>query len=249
MFEKTGKKSLVAMVAPLGLATGLLLLSTSAMSDGHDKYVVSGASGEVVTSGHDECWLSIGGKAVHCGEAPTPEPEKDSDGDGVVDSRDQCPNTPKGVAVNAFGCPKDSDGDGVADYKDKCPNTAPGQRVDSVGCDYVDTIVINATTDHFDFDSARLKPAMKAALDDIAAKVSASGSVGNLVIVGHTDSIGSAAYNQKLSERRAQSAANYLAGKGLRDLSISGMGENQPVADNRTRAGRAANRRVEIRSR
>jgi OOP family OmpA-OmpF porin len=59
----------------------------------------------------------------------------DSDGDGVVDSRDTCPDTPKGVQVDANGCPLDSDGDGVPDYRDKCPDTPKGAKVDADGCE------------------------------------------------------------------------------------------------------------------
>ena len=60
--------------------------------------------------------------------------KNDSDGDGVVDDKDRCPNTPRGVKVDMSGCPLDSDGDGVADYKDKCPNTPRGAKVDMSGC-------------------------------------------------------------------------------------------------------------------
>ena len=59
---------------------------------------------------------------------------KDSDGDGVEDDKDMCPNTPKGVAVDEFGCPVDSDNDGIPDYLDKCPDTPAGVKVDSTGC-------------------------------------------------------------------------------------------------------------------
>ena len=65
--------------------------------------------------------------------APAPAP-MDSDGDGVIDSKDQCPGTPAGVAVNAQGCPPDSDGDGIYDYLDKCPDTPKGVAVDADGC-------------------------------------------------------------------------------------------------------------------
>lgn len=63
-----------------------------------------------------------------------PPPPDDSDGDGVPDSRDRCPNTPRGVPVNAVGCAQDSDNDGVPDYQDQCPNTSAGVAVDSRGC-------------------------------------------------------------------------------------------------------------------
>jgi len=60
--------------------------------------------------------------------------DKDTDGDGVIDRNDMCPNTPKGVTVDNFGCAVDSDGDGVADYLDKCPDTPKGVKVDKEGC-------------------------------------------------------------------------------------------------------------------
>ena len=109
-------------------------------------------------------------------------------------------------------------------------------------------VTIRTTADHFAFDSAELKPAMESELDGVAAKVAASKGDEMLEIVGHTDSTGPEDYNQGLSERRAQSAADYLAGKGVAasKMTIKGMGENSPVADNATRDGRAMNRRVEI---
>ncbi len=73
--------------------------------------------------------ISLGGK-----KAVVEEVESDSDGDGVVDSKDLCPDTPRGVTVDEYGCPIDSDGDGVADYLDKCPNTPKGVKVDANGC-------------------------------------------------------------------------------------------------------------------
>jgi OOP family OmpA-OmpF porin len=66
--------------------------------------------------------------------AKEPEPAKDSDGDGVPDDRDQCPDTPRGVQVDAVGCPIDSDDDGVPDYLDQCPDTPCGVQVDAAGC-------------------------------------------------------------------------------------------------------------------
>jgi len=99
----------------------------------------------------------------------------------------------------------------------------------------------------FDFDKSTLKPEAKAKLDDLVAK---TGGVNLEVIiaVGHTDSIGSDAYNQKLSLRRAESVKSYLVGKGVEKNRVytEGKGEKQPVADNSTAAGRAKNRRVEI---
>lgn len=248
MFESAGKNKIAAMLAPVGLVFGLAAAG-SAWAAGHmSGNFVTNPSGEGVVTGYGECWTGKGGTgAGNCGAA---EPmDGDADGDGVPDSKDRCPNTPKGAAVDADGCPKDSDGDGVPDYKDNCPGTPRGAKVDPKGCEIMANVMINTTTDHFDFDSAKLKPAMKAELDAVAAKVKASKGSEKLHIVGHTDSTGPEAYNQTLSERRAQAAADYLGGMGISNVTVSGKGESSPVADNGTRQGRAMNRRVEIQTR
>ena len=100
----------------------------------------------------------------------------------------------------------------------------------------------------FDTNKADLKPAGKSELDELASKIGGTARVTDIKVVGHTDSIGTADYNQQLSVRRATSVRDYLASKGVDKglMSISGMGETQPVADNSTREGRAKNRRVEV---
>lgn len=99
----------------------------------------------------------------------------------------------------------------------------------------------------FDFDKAVLKADGKAKLDDLASKLG-SLNLEVIIAVGHTDSIGSDAYNQKLSIRRAEAVKSYLVGKGVdaKRVYTEGKGEKQPVATNKTAAGRAQNRRVEI---
>ena len=99
----------------------------------------------------------------------------------------------------------------------------------------------------FDFDKSVLKPEGKAKLDDLASKVQGI-NLEVIIAVGHTDSVGSDAYNQKLSLRRAEAVKAYLVGKGIEANRVytEGKGEKQPVADNKTAAGRAKNRRVEI---
>jgi OOP family OmpA-OmpF porin len=99
----------------------------------------------------------------------------------------------------------------------------------------------------FDFDKATLKPAGKAKLDDLVGKVKGI-NLEVIIAVGHTDSVGSDAYNQKLSVKRAESVKAYLVSKGIEKNRIytEGKGEKQPVADNKTNEGRAKNRRVEI---
>jgi len=99
----------------------------------------------------------------------------------------------------------------------------------------------------FDFDKSVVKPEGKSKLDDLANKVRGV-NLEVVIAIGHADSIGSDAYNQKLSVRRAESVKAYLVSKGIEPNRVytEGKGEKQPVADNKTREGRAKNRRVEI---
>jgi OmpA-OmpF porin, OOP family len=155
---------------------------------------------------------------------------------------------PPVVAAPVVAAPKapakcaDSDNDGVCDTADKCPNTLAGERVGPYGCPCDVTIQT-----HFGFDSAELTAEDKATLDKAAARM------GDLQFVegvasGYTDSTGKAAYNQKLSERRAQAVVDYLASKGVAAGRIKavGYGAADPIADNATEEGRAQNRRVTI---
>ena len=99
----------------------------------------------------------------------------------------------------------------------------------------------------FDFDKAVLKPEGKAKLDDLVSKVKGI-NLEVIIAVGHTDAVGSDAYNQKLSVRRSEAVKAYLVSKGIEKNRVytEGKGEKQPVADNKTKEGRAKNRRVEI---
>ncbi len=99
----------------------------------------------------------------------------------------------------------------------------------------------------FGFDSAVLSDAGKVELDLLISDMQALSEIQSILVVGHTDSVGSMSYNQMLSERRAASVRDYLAA-GLAELAISseGRGESEPVADNDTEAGRERNRRVEV---
>ena len=99
----------------------------------------------------------------------------------------------------------------------------------------------------FDFDKATIKPEGRSKLDDLATKVKGV-NLEVVIAIGHTDSIGSDAYNQKLSVRRAESVKSYLVSKGVESNRVytEGKGEKQPVASNKTSDGRQKNRRVEI---
>ena len=109
------------------------------------------------------------------------------------------------------------------------------------------TKVTYAADAFFDFDKSVLKPAGKAKLDDLVSKVKGI-NLEVIIAVGHTDSVGSDAYNQKLSVRRSEAVKAYLVSKGIEKNRVytEGKGEKQPVADNKTKEGRAKNRRVEI---
>jgi len=136
--------------------------------------------------------------------------------------------------------PADSDGDGVVDASDQCPDTPKGDRVSAQGCSCDVTRQLT-----FKLNSAELTDEDKKILDEVAENLTRLKFVSGTV-VGHTDSSGSEAYNQGLSERRAQAAASYLETKGIGAgrLKVSGAGESEPIADNATKEGREQNRRV-----
>jgi outer membrane protein OmpA-like peptidoglycan-associated protein len=139
--------------------------------------------------------------------------------------------------------PQDSDGDGIVDGSDQCPTTPRGERVGPYGCSCDITRQVD-----FAFDSAELTEAGKATLDELADSLNRLKFVSGTV-EGHTDSEGTEAYNLGLSERRAQTVADYLQAKGVASgrLAAQGSGESKPVADNATAEGRAQNRRVVLR--
>lgn len=162
----------------------------------------------------------------------------DEDDDGVHDRRDVCPDTPANSTVNNSGCPLPQY-PAVATAPLPEPPPPPPKS---------ETIVLNDAGDVlFAFDSAELSASAKTSLVEISKRLTSANLV-SVEVAGHTDSKGSDAYNQKLSERRARSVADFLTSQGIaaEKLSIKGYGESQAVADNATDAGRAQNRRVEL---
>ncbi len=196
---------------------------------------VGDSDGDGVNDNLDKCPGTPAGTAVDANGC-----ELDSDGDGVVDRLDKCPGTPAGAKVDANGCEFDNDRDGVVDSKDKCPNTPAGDKVDEVGCSFNLRLEV-----FFDTDSATIKPESYPDLDRAVSLMMTNERLSGTV-EGHTDDRGSDAYNQKLSQRRAESVRQYLIGKGLpaSRLDAIGKGESNPIADNATAEGRAQNRRV-----
>lgn len=177
---------------------------------------------------------------------PPPEPEPvevvepvaiaDTDGDGVADPADQCPDTPAGTSVDERGCPPPP--------PPACESGAEG--VSLAGCQPGQTVVLHGV--NFEFDKATLTVNARTILDQVASALTDAPQI-RVEVGGHTDARGSDAYNQELSERRAQSVVDYLVGKGIAPerLQAAGYGETTPVADNETDEGRELNRRVELR--
>jgi OOP family OmpA-OmpF porin len=176
------------------------------------------------------------------------EIDGDSDKDGVADSKDRCPNTPRGTKVDQYGCKTigDADGDGVLDNRDRCPNTAAGARVDVNGCEFKAEIRLPGVS--FESNSAKLTPQSLTVLNDAADTLKKHPDV-KVEAQGYTDSTGDDGYNLGLSQRRAEAVRDYLISRGAAagNITAKGYGEAKPVADNKTAAGRAQNRRVTLR--
>ena len=135
---------------------------------------------------------------------------------------------------------KDSDGDGVYDDEDKCPGTPVGAKVNAVGCWTLDHVL-------FDFDKDVIKLAAYPRLDEVVVILEKNPAM-SVELQGHTDNVGTKAYNMDLSMRRSHAVANYLVDKGIlrNRMATTGFGFQQPVALNGSDFGRSLNRRVEL---
>jgi len=145
-----------------------------------------------------------------------------------------------GALPAVAAAPRDSDGDGVMDDKDQCPGTPLGAKVDERGCWVIQGL-------RFAFDSYKIDPRYYAELNQVAALLKSAQDV-DIRIDGHTDSVGTAAYNQALSERRANAVREYLVSQGVSAarLTTRGFGLTHPAYSNDTDEGRAGNRRTEL---
>ncbi len=166
----------------------------------------------------------------------------DRGGDGITDNDDVCPDV-KGLA-QFNGCP-DTDGDGIADNVDKCPDVF-GIAANN-GCPDIKFEYFKVA--YFGFDKAVLAKKFYTDIDEVAKVMIEHDNI-SLLIEGYADSQGPAAYNMKLSDKRADYVINYLVKKGIaKDRLVKQLyGEGNPVATNKTLSGRALNRRVEIKS-
>ena len=176
----------------------------------------------------------------------------DTDGDGVTDASDKCP-TVAGPASNG-GCPiLDADKDGVPDLEDDCPTVAG--PISNRGCpevtiEVIESLKIQARSVFFDSGKSTFKAGDAATVTSLDAMREILRNYPNakFSIEGHTDSDGSDAYNQKLSDDRANAVRNVLIEKGVKpgNLTAIGFGETKPIATNKTKAGKALNRRTEV---
>ena len=206
------------------------------------------ADGDGVADSIDECPTTPG--------LPQFNGCPDTDGDGLPDKDDKCPTV--AGPISQQGCP-DTDGDGVIDAEDKCPNKpgpAENQGCPVIRADVKKRLAFAATAIEFDLGKATIKPTSNKLLDEIVAILNEYSDY-NMTIEGHTDNTKfkklekgqtSADKNMQLSKERAASVRDYFISKGISAdrLSSEGFGETRPVADNKTAAGRAKNRRVDM---
>jgi len=199
--------------------------------------------GDGIADKDDKC-PDVAGLAKYQG-CPIP----DTDKDGVNDEEDKCPEV-AGV-VRYQGCPiPDTDNDGVNDEEDKCPNL-PGVK-ENQGCPVIKEEVKKkveraANNIYFATGSSKLLAKSNKGLNEVV-KVLTEDAGMKLAIDGHTDNVGKPDKNQVLSEARAAAVKKYLVSKGIDEsrLTSAGHGADEPIADNKTAAGRAKNRRVEL---
>jgi outer membrane protein OmpA-like peptidoglycan-associated protein len=180
---------------------------------------------------------------------------KDTDHDGIRNLEDRCPD--EAEDFDGFedddGCPEpDNDHDGVLDDEDECPDD-PGPRGNE-GCPERGHVIYRhghiyiVGKVHFDTGSAHIQKRSYALLDNVAELMREHPEIGHIIVEGHTDNVGPPELNLRLSRERADSVRNALVERGVRRerLRTQGFGESHPLAPNRTRAGRAKNRRVEF---
>jgi outer membrane protein OmpA-like peptidoglycan-associated protein len=179
-------------------------------------------------------------------------PEPDNDHDGIADALDACPNQ-AGIPQEK-GCPaKDSDGDGVFDFEDNCPSEKGTKE--NAGCPAAQKQLVTITRDslkildkvYFDNGRASIQARSNALLDNVALVLTGHTEIA-LEIAGHTDDVGKAESNKKLSQERADAVKAYLVKKGVAEsrLHAIGYGSEKPSVPNDSPANREANRRVEF---
>lgn len=179
---------------------------------------------------------------------PAKQVNNDRDQDGIFDSQDKCPETAPGISVDSYGCELDSDNDTVFDSVDQCPQTPAGAKVNDKGCRVLLKEDVSITLNiQFPNNSNVVSQQYATEIRQVAQFMKQYPDT-KVVIEGHTDSRGSADYNLKLSQKRANAVMRFLIQEyaiSVDRISAVGMGESAPIETNDTAEGRKLNRRVQ----
>jgi len=217
--------------------------------------VARDTDGDGIDDSMDQCVLEPEDKDGYLDDDGCPDP--DNDGDGIPDAVDQCKNEPEDFDgwQDQDGCPDpDNDGDGVADVDDFCPNTPGVAGGDKPGCPKKTLVVVTekeiriTQQIQFEFNKAAIKAGISfAILDEVAGVLESNRNI-SLEVQGHTDSVGAADYNMRLSQARADAVRAALIARGIEGsrLTSKGYGFRQPLVPNVSEANRALNRRVQF---
>jgi outer membrane protein OmpA-like peptidoglycan-associated protein len=208
-----------------------------------------------ITDGIGDPAIRIIGGVRYRHDAPRHEGFEDSDGDGILDKDDRCRDEPEDEDgfEDEDGCPDpDNDEDGIPDAQDECPELKGDRAHD--GCPAKTYVKIENGRVfifgkvQFATNSARIDHRSEPLLDQISQALNANPGVGSVRVEGHTDNVGDARFNQRLSEERAAAVREALIHRGVDSdrLTPRGYGETRPIAPNKSPAGRAKNRRVEF---
>ena len=231
-------KSLVIAVSTLAFAS----LTTAAEINNW-----LSSSGDVWKNSYGECWRNgswtPATAAPGCDGAIVIEPKAASNNSQNSAASSNAPQVEQAPAAKQ--APSQADAPGLQPAPASASSSAPSPAAAPAAA--VSSKVTYAADAFFDFNKPVIKPEAKAKLDDLVDKIKAV-NLEVIIAVGHTDAVGSDAYNQKLSMRRSNAVKAYLINKGVDKTRIytEGKGEKQPVADNGTKEGRSKNRRVEI---
>ncbi|MEB2311419.1 MAG: OmpA family protein [Polyangiaceae bacterium] len=211
--------------------------------------------GDGIPDSADSCVLEPEDKDGYLDEDGCPDP--DNDLDGIPDAKDKCPNEPEDPDgyQDDDGCPElDNDNDSVPDLKDQCPNEPGSTTQEPLGCPTKPALVVVTDCEvkitqqiHFEFNKAKIRPESYPVLDAVVDVLQKLPDI-KIEVQGHTDNKGSAAYNKKLSDKRAGAVMTYLVEHGVSAsrLASHGYGFERPLVPNDTEQHRALNRRVQF---
>ena len=212
--------------------------------------------GDGIADSKDQCVMQPEDKDGYLDDDGCPDP--DNDADGIADSADKCPDKPEDFDgfEDTDGCPDpDNDGDTVADVDDFCPNTPGPPGGDRPGCPKKNMLVVVTAKEiritqqiQFEFNKSVIKGDISFKILNEIVQVLKDNPKIQIEVQGHTDNVGSADYNARLSQSRADSVRAYLVSHGIEPnrLVSRGYGMTKPLVQNNTEANRALNRRVQF---